>query len=119
MNYRRYLYNDFLRVCSISIAFTGELQVKLESVFNNNDMCICLMRPHLLDDLLQLPVLPLQLPGLFLVVVVGGRAGLQGVLLLRLPLAAGDETPHLDRRRDRNSIKEKIRTETGYPAPDE
>lgn len=80
---------------------------------------MCLMRPHLLDDLLQLPVLPLQLPGLLLVVVVGGRAGLQGVLLLRLPLAAGDETPHLDRRRDRNSIKMKIRTETSYPAPDE
>lgn len=86
---------------------------------NNNNVCICLTRPHLLDDLLQLPVLPLQLPGLFLVVVVGGRAGLQGVLLLRLPLAAGDETPHLDRRRDRNSIKKKIRTEIGYPAHNE
>lgn len=54
-------------------------------------------RLHLLDDLLQLPVLPLQLTGLLLVVVVGGRAGLQSVLLLRLPLAAGDEAPHLDR----------------------
>lgn len=51
--------------------------------------------PHLLDDLLQLPVLSLQLTGLLLVVVVGGRAGLQCVLLLRLPLAAGDEAPHL------------------------
>lgn len=50
---------------------------------------------HLLDDLLQLPVLSLQLTGLLLVVVVGGRAGLQRVLLLRLPLAAGDEAPHL------------------------
>lgn len=53
---------------------------------------------HLLDDLLQLPVLPLQLPGLLLIVVVGGGARLQRVLLLRLPLAAGDEAPHLARR---------------------
>lgn len=56
--------------------------------------------PHLLDDLLQLPVLPLQLPGLLLVVIVGGRAGLQGVLLLGLPLAAGDEAAHLDGPQD-------------------
>lgn len=60
---------------------------------------------HLLDDLLQFPVLPLQLPGLLLVVVVGGRAGLQSVLLLRLPLTARDETPHLDGSRDRKSVK--------------
>lgn len=43
---------------------------------------------YLLDDLLQLPVLPLQLPRLLLVVVVRGRARLHGVLLLRLPLSS-------------------------------
>lgn len=59
--------------------------------------------PHLLNDLLQFPVLSLQLPGFLLVIVVGGRACLQGVLLLRLPLAAGDEAPHLDRNRTRGN----------------
>lgn len=63
------------------------------------DVVCVYRRLHLLDDLLQLPVLPLQLTGLLLIVVVGGRAGLQSVLLLRLPLAAGDKAPHLDRRR--------------------
>lgn len=53
------------------------------------------MSLYLLDDLLQLSVLALQLPGLLLIVVVGGRAGLQRVLLLGLPLTAGDEAPHL------------------------
>lgn len=57
---------------------------------------------HLLDDLLQLSVLSLQLPGLLFIIVVGGGAGLQRVLLLRLPLATGDEAPHLARRQKEN-----------------
>lgn len=65
---------------------------------------------HLLDDLLQLPVLSLQLPGLLFIVVVGGGAGLQRVLLLRLPLATGDEAPHLARRQKMEKIKEQINT---------
>lgn len=36
--------------------------------------------PDLLDDLLELLVLSLQLSGLLLVIVVGGRAGLNGLL---------------------------------------
>ena len=58
-------------------------------------MSPCVSR-YLLDDLLQLPVLSLQLSGLLLVVVVGGRARLQRVLLLRLPLSPRDQTTHLD-----------------------
>lgn len=50
----------------------------------------CRLIVDLLDDLLQLFVLSLQLAGFFFVVVISGRAGLHGLLLIGLPLATCD-----------------------------
>lgn len=59
----------------------------------------------LLYDLLEFPVLALELSWLFVFVVVCGGAGFERVLLFRLPLATSDQTTDLQKQPIRFSFR--------------